>query len=244
MNEWDRFFDEQYLRTYVPRQREVDASAEALGAVALAGCPDAGDVLDCPCGYGRHTIPLADAGYRVVGADRSETMLAEARLRAGEEDGPEWVQADYRGLPFDDGAFDCVLNLFTSIGYTGEEGDRQALGELHRVLRPGGALVVETMHRDRLARIFQARRWDPLPDDALLVEDSRFDWVTGEIEVDHTYIGADGHRHSFSYALRTYTATEVDRMLRAAGFDEVDHYGGLDGKPFDWDTRLVAVARA
>ena len=102
---------------------------------------------------------------------------------------------------------------------------------------------METMHRDRLARIFQARRWDPLPDDALLVEDGRFDWVAGETEVDHTYIAADGARHAFSYRLRVYTATEVDRMLRAAGFDEIEYFGGYDGKPLEWDSRLVAVAR-
>ena len=241
MNEWDRFFGEQYLRTYLPRLEGLDSSAEALGAVALAGCPEGGDVLDCPCGYGRHTVPLAEAGYAVVGADRSETQLDEARQRT---DAVRWVEADYRELPFDDESFDCVLNLFTSIGYAGDDGDRQAFTEFRRVLRPGGALVVETMHRDRLARIFQARRWDPLPDDALLVEDGRFNWVAGETEVDHTYIAADGARHSFSYTLRVYTATEVDRMLRDAGFAEIAYCGGYDGKPLDWDSRLVAVAHA
>ena len=35
------------------------------------------------------------------------------------------------------------------------------------VLRPGGALVVETMHRDRLAHVFRPRHWDHLPDAAL-----------------------------------------------------------------------------
>jgi SAM-dependent methyltransferase len=241
VNEWDRFFGELYLRTYQPRLEGLDSSAEALGAAALAACPAGGDVLDCPCGYGRHTVPLAEAGYRVVGADRSKAQLAEARRRS---DAVRFVEADYRELPFDDGTFDCVLNLFTSIGYAGEEGDRQAFTEFRRVLRPGGALVVETMHRDRLARIFQARRWDPLPEDALLVEAGRFDWVAGETEVDHTYIAADGARQAFTYTLRVYTATEVDRMLRAAGFGEVEYFGGYDGKPLDWESRLVAVARA
>ena len=33
-------------------------------------------------------------------------------------------------------------------------------------------------------------------------------------------------------------------MLRDAGFAEVECFGNLEGGPFDWDTRLVAVARA
>ena len=42
--------------------------------------------------------------------------------------------------------------------------------------------------------------------------------------------------------MRTYTATEVVRMLRAAGFDRVETYGGYDGSPLTFDSRLVAVA--
>jgi ubiquinone/menaquinone biosynthesis C-methylase UbiE len=244
VTDWDRFFDQQYLRTYVPRQRDVDSAAQAHAAVALAGCPAGGDVLDCPCGYGRHSLPAAEAGYRVVGADRSETMLAEARERAGERGWPRWVRADYRDLPFADASFDCVLNLFTSIGYHGDEGDREACAEFRRVLRPGGSLVLETMHRDRLARIFQPRRWDPLPDDGLLVEEGRFDLVSGTNEVEQTYVAGDGARHTFSYRIRTYTVTELDAMLREAGFAEVEHFGGYEREPLTWDTRLLALARA
>jgi SAM-dependent methyltransferase len=198
----DRFFDEQYLRTYVPRQREVHSASEARAAVALAGAPTSGDVLDCPCGYGRHALPLAEAGYRVLGADRSETMLAEARSRSARRDWPRWVRADYRDLPFADASFDCVLNLFTSIGYHDDDGDRRAFAEFRRVLRPDGCLVLETMHRDRLVRIFQPRRWDPLPDDGLLVEEGRFDLVTGTNDVQHTYVAPDGKRETFSFRWR------------------------------------------
>ena len=51
----------------------------------LAGCPDGGDLLDVACGFGRHAVPLARAGFRVVGVDRSEALLEEARRRADGE---------------------------------------------------------------------------------------------------------------------------------------------------------------
>jgi ubiquinone/menaquinone biosynthesis C-methylase UbiE len=56
-------------------------------------------------------VALASAGYRVVGVDRSEVLLEEARRRAGGERWPKLVHADYRQLPFGDESFDAALNL-------------------------------------------------------------------------------------------------------------------------------------
>jgi ubiquinone/menaquinone biosynthesis C-methylase UbiE len=241
--DWDSFFDELYLETYAPRQAPEEAEEEARAVIALAGCEPGSDVLDCPCGFGRHSIPLARAGYRVVGVDRSGGLLDEARRRAGEAEWPRWVQADYRELPFEDASFDAVLNLFSSLGYAGDEGDRQALAEFRRVLRPGGALVVETMHRDRLAAIFRPRDWEPLPDGRVVVEERGFDLVRGTTEVTHTLVREDGRRSSFSYSLRIYTATELARMLADAGFAETEFFGGFDREPLTRERRLVALAR-
>ena len=58
------------------------------------------------------------------------------------------MHADYRELPFADESFDAALNLFTSLGYLGDEDDTRVLWEIRRVLRPGARLVIETLHRD------------------------------------------------------------------------------------------------
>lgn len=243
-DDWDRLFDELYLRTYAVLERGAEPEAEALAAAKLAGCDPGADVLDCPCGYGRHSIPLARSGYRVVGADRSPVLLEEAARRAGDGEWPRWIQADHRKLPFDDASFDLVLNLFTSLGYRGEEGDRQTLSEFRRVLRPGGFLVVETMQRDRLASIFAPRTWEPLPDGGLVAEERRFDQVAGEIETTLTLVAADGQQESATYRARIYTATELVRLLAAAGFGAIECYGGLEREEPSIETRLVVLARA
>ena len=111
---WDKLFDELYLRTYARLDRGESDEREALGAVALAGVEPGADVLDAPCGYGRHSIVLARAGYRVVGIDRSLVLLEEARRRAGDGEWPRWMQADHRELPFEDASVDASLNLYTA----------------------------------------------------------------------------------------------------------------------------------
>ena len=241
MTDWDRLFDELYLKTYAG-QRDEDAEPLALGAMRLAGCKPPADILDAGCGYGRHARVLAGAGYRVVGLDRSPVLLAEARRRSAGE-WPSWVQGDYRELPFANETFDVVVNLFTSFGFFGEEGDLQALAEFRRVLRSGRALVLETMHRDRLMAILQAQDWEELPEGALRLERRAFDSVDGIIEVAHTYWPKGGEPVTVEYRLRVYTATEFKRMARETGFAEVEFYGDPEGGPLSRESRLILVAR-
>ena len=241
--DWDRLFDELYLRTYAALADPETARKQAEGLVRLVGLELDADVIDCPCGYGRHSTEFARLGLHVVGVDRSEVLLAEARRRAGEGEWPRFVQADYRELPFEDGSFDCVANLFSSLGFWGEEGDRRAIAEFRRVLRPGGSLVVETMHRDLLMTIFGPKSWERLPDGALMIEERAFDHERGVIRVRHEVVEPDGARVAAPYELRVYTATELIAFARDVGFEHVSCHGDLDGAPLSRDTRLVLVAR-
>jgi ubiquinone/menaquinone biosynthesis C-methylase UbiE len=241
---WDAFFNDFYLRVAAGDARqEGDAEAQALGAARLAGCPEGGDLLDVPCGFGRHAVALARAGYRVVGVDRSQALLAEARRRTGEEEWPKLMEADYRELPFADESFDAAINLFTSLGYLGDEEDTRALAEIARVLRPGGRLVVEIMPRDLLVRRFTEQDWRALGGGRLLLEQRTFDAAAGIVQTTQTLIETNGERDSRTFSLRVYTATELMAMLLAAGFSEAKCHGDLEGAELTVDTRLVVVAR-
>jgi SAM-dependent methyltransferase len=235
-------FDEIYLKTYSVGLADRDSAAEAEAAATFAGVEPPAEILDAPTGFGRHALPLAKLGFHVTGVDRSGIQLAEANRIAGQVEWPKWLQADFRELPFEDESFDAVLCLFTSIGYRGEEGDRQAFAQFLRVLRPGAPLVIETLHRDRLMVIFQQRGWEPLEDDAVLLEERDFDYVAGEGVTNHTYLSV-GERRSVTFRLRCYTATELVRLLRDSGFDGIECFGDFEGAPLSRETRLVVRAR-
>jgi len=240
---WDAFFSEFYLRAFAEDERDARAREQALAAAKLAGCPDGGDVLDVPCGFGRHTLPLAAAGYHVVGVDRAQPLLDEAGRRAGDGRWPKFARADYRDLPFADASFDAALNLFSSLGYLGDEEDTRALAEIGRVLRPDGRLVIELMHRDRLVRSFTEHDWHLMGEGRLLLEQRTFDPVSGIAQTTQTLVEPNGERDSRTFSIRVYTATELLAMLEHAGFAEVRCHGDLAGGPFATDTRLVVVAR-
>src|SRR4051794_15576080 len=240
---WDAFFSDFYLRAFGSGSDHGEARRQALAAARLSGCPDGGDLLDVPCGFGRHVVPLARAGYRAVGVDRSRALLDEARRRAEDERWPKLIAADYRELPFADESFDAAVNLFSSLGYLGDQSDTHVLGEIGRVLRPGGRLVIEIMHRDRAVRGFVEQDWRLLGEGRLLLEQRTFDAATGVAQTTETLVDASGERESRSFSVRVYTATELLAMLDRAGFAEAKCHGDLDGGPFGVDTRLVIVAR-
>lgn len=240
---WDAFFSEFYLRAYAHEAADAEAQVQALAAARLAGTPEGGDVLDAPCGFGRHAIPLARAGYRVTGADRAAPLIEEARRRSLGERWPKWAIADYRELPMADGSFDLVINLFSSLGYLGDEQDTRALAEFRRVLRADGRLVIETMHRDALIAGWSEQDWHALGEGKLLLEQRTFDPAGGIAQMTQTLVPGSGVRESRTMSLRVYTATELCAMLDRAGFSEVRCHGDLDGAPFTTASRLVIVAR-
>jgi SAM-dependent methyltransferase len=244
MGDWDVVFDDTYLRTYVPFLDEERTREEAMGAVALAQVEPGAEVLDCPCGFGRHALVLAGAGYCVTGLDRSEVQLAEAERLRGDADWPVLVRGDYRDLPFADESFDVALNLFSSLGYLERDEDVGVLHEFRRVLRPGGTLVLETMHRDRLARIFLPRTWDWLPDGSLFVQERTVDWISSELSTRHIAVGPDGERIERGFVHRLYTATEWVAMLLEAGFATIECFSDWAGtRPPSPEHRLIVRAR-
>ena len=101
----------------------------------------AGDetVADLGCGTGRLAGLLAPFAGRLIGVDRSPEMLALARTRLAELENVELRQGDLETLPIDDGTIDVAI-LSLVLHYVPDPG--RALVEAHRILRPGGRLLV------------------------------------------------------------------------------------------------------
>jgi SAM-dependent methyltransferase len=239
---WDALFSDFYLRAYAADERAEEAEAQARGAARLAGLEPGQELLDVPCGFGRHSIPLARAGLRVTGVDRSAALLEEAARRAEGERRPKLVRADYRELPFKDESFDGAVNLFSSLGYVGDEGDAKVLAEIRRVLRPGARLVIEIMHRDAAVLRWSDSGWRLMGEGRLLLEQRTFDPAAGVATTTQTLIDGAGARESRTWSVRVYTATELLAMLDRAGFGEAKAFGDFDAGPLTTTSRLVIVA--
>ncbi len=120
-------------RTY--REKVVELARLSVGESAL----------DVGCGTGSLAIVAKDrAGPmgKVVGIDASPEMIARARRKAAKAA----VDVDFRrataeALPFKDATFDAVFST-TVLHCLPPEARRQCIGEMSRVLKPGGRLLV------------------------------------------------------------------------------------------------------
>ena len=100
-------------------------------------------ILDYGCGYGRSLDELARLGYtNTVGVDFSLPMIARGRRSF-----PELVLRPVTGLPLDDpdGSFDAALLLAVLTCIPDDAAQARLIRELHRVLRPGGLLLLSDM---------------------------------------------------------------------------------------------------
>ncbi|CAM5670113.1 2-methoxy-6-polyprenyl-1,4-benzoquinol methylase, mitochondrial [Streptomyces avidinii] len=145
----------------------VNAYYERPAMLALAGEVAGRRILDAGCGAGALSAALRERGAVVTGIDASAGMLSLARRRLGDDVALHVVDLSHR-LPFPDGAFDDVVASLV-LHYLEDWGP--ALGELRRVLRPGGRLIASVDH-PFVAYTFQ----DPRPDYSATNSYS-FDWT-------------------------------------------------------------------
>jgi SAM-dependent methyltransferase len=117
--------------------------ALAVLADALAGRRDL-RILDAGCGTGGTTVELRRFGD-VVGVDLAWEALEPARGRGLHR----LARASIEQLPFLEATFD-VATSFEVVYHLGVGSDTSALREMHRVLRPGGLLVLRVPAHDWL----------------------------------------------------------------------------------------------
>ncbi len=128
-------------RTYDATRR---ADPEIIDMLArLVGFTPGARYLDVASGTGNYTIAFANRGARMVAAELSATMLAQARAKGGRVD---WTMADAEALPFGSERFDgamCTLAIHHM------RNPSAVFREVFRVMRPG-RFVIFTADRDQM----------------------------------------------------------------------------------------------
>jgi SAM-dependent methyltransferase len=216
------------------------AGPEASAVAALlrrAGVPDGGRLLDVACGIGRHSVPLAGLGYAVTGIDISPLFVRLAEERAAAAGvSVDHVAGDMQqvGVLFADRPpFDAFINMFTSHGYYGREGDVSLFRQLRRLAAPSAVIVVLTSHRAWFVRNFVAQGLDRAGRFRVIqrrhLEASTLvsDWEFYEVEPDGPSL-----RLKLPMEHQVYDLDDLKGVLEEAGWLYLDSYGSDRGSDF------------
>ncbi|HEX3229062.1 MAG TPA: methyltransferase domain-containing protein [Pyrinomonadaceae bacterium] len=229
--------------------------AEADFLVKTLHCQAGAHVLDVPCGNGRLSFELARRGLSVTGLDISEEFIAEARasitqtVNQSDDAGnsgaspdfvaPDFILGDKRAIEGEhiyDGAF-CFGNSFGFLEYDDME---TFLKGMARALKPGSRFIVETaMAAESFLPDFEEQTCHQVGDITLTTKE-RYNAAEGCIDSEYI-LERDGQSESRLAKHWIYTAAEIQRMLRRAGFEVLGLYGSLKFEPFKLGSQELFV---
>jgi ubiquinone/menaquinone biosynthesis C-methylase UbiE len=219
------------------------------------GVKPPGRLLDVACGTGQHAVRFLDAGWEVLGIDRSESMLAAARARAGNR-AATFLEQDMAAIDIGGRPFDVAVCLFDSIGYAlTNERVQSTLTGIHRVLRDGGLFVMEFWHAAAMLTSYDARRektWTLSDGSVTRTSETSLDVPRQVARVAYHLVrrNASGEVTGESREIhenRFFLVQEMEYFLASAGFDVVDWFGGFDRagriEASTWHVLVLARAR-
>jgi ubiquinone/menaquinone biosynthesis C-methylase UbiE len=218
-------------------------------------------LLELACGTGRVTIPLAQAGFDIVGLDRSSAMLdvaraKAARLGATERERVRFVEADMTQFDLPD-RFGMVFAVFRGFMLLVDvDAQLAALAAARRHLRPGGILVID-LFDPRLESLPPGTVMPPrlmtgtLPSGSA-VEAGPLERTTDPVRqvlvepwrfVERDASGTTVREELEVLTMRWTYRYEMRHLLTIAGFEPLHEYGDYAGGPPAYAAEQIWVAR-
>ncbi|MGD9331997.1 MAG: class I SAM-dependent methyltransferase [Desulfobacterales bacterium] len=248
---WKTLFDEIYLvtdartvRDDVLTRKEIDAICRLIPIVP-------GDrILDLCGGQGRHAIELQRRGCGPCTVlDYALILLSEGRKAAEGQNLPvTFVQGDARETPLAASAFDVVMVLGNSLGYSAEkDADLRILQECRRLLKRDGRLLLDVTDGGAVRQKLAPNAWHEIGDDVVVCRqrEIRQERVCARELVMSKTRGIIRDR---TYGIRLYEPRGLGELVARAGFvdirinaDQGPQHRGEDRGCMNH--RLVVVAR-
>ncbi len=248
---WKTMFDEVYLLTDARSvcdptitRREVDVICKLL---PIQGSHK---ILDLCGGHGRHSFELSRRGFEACTLlDYSQTLINIARIKAGEDDiSVDFICGDAREINMPADSYDHVIIMGNSLGYIQEKGaDAKILTEAHRVLHPGGWILVDVTDGRVVKSLFKPNAWHEIGEETIVCRQRE---IQGEVICVREIVlsKAQGLIRDQTYAIRLYEANSLSALLEHAGFKQVNIHTDFSPHQKDDDygfmnSRMIATAQ-
>ncbi len=190
------------------------------------------NLLDVPCGAGRHALEFSKRGVLVTAVDINSECLKYTKKNCKGLN-VQTLRANMKDLSRFKGKFDVATNLFTSFGYfeTDEENEN-VLIELISTLKPGGKLALHLLNRDWLMKVYRPVDWS-IKGDILEIESRKYDPVTKYNESYRVVMNQkNGKAKSYYHRTRLYSKVEVVALMKKYGLKNIKVYPACSKESF------------
>jgi len=223
---WKEIFNANYLKTDGDVVEDMTTTMKEVGIFVDILKPDKEKtILDLCCGQGRHTLEFVRLGYKYIsGIDRSHYLINRARnINKSMGGHVVFKEGDARKLPFHNDSFDYVIIAGNSFGYFESiNDDIRVLGEVKRVLRPYGKVLIDLTDGEFMRKKFEPRSWEWIDNQYFVCRErelsSNKERLISREVITHVKKGVIADQF---YAERLYTQTSISDLLSRAGFSDV-----------------------
>lgn len=232
------WFDSPYYHILYQNRNDNEAQFFMKNLISFLAIPTGSEILDIPCGRGRHALYLSTLGYRVTGLDLSINNINFAKNY--ETNQLIFEVHDIRNPLLK--KYDAVLNLFTSFGYfDADNEDLQVLTNFKNALKPACFAVIDFINIEKAIE-------NLVLEEIKFIDGIKFR-ITKKLEnrflIKYIEIDDNGSVHHFYEKVKCIDLNQINNYLDTVGFKLKHTFGNYNLEPFNSKTsdRLILVVQ-
>jgi len=220
----DSFFDGYYKDIWKAIIPEQLTSREVQFMIDYFQLLPGDHVLDMMCGYGRHSLALAEKGIQVTAVDNLPDYIKDVGAKAKERGLP--VQALKQNVLNHQPAskYKLIICMGNSLNFFDEADTHTLLVNWRAALMPEGHILINSWSLAETVIPNFAEKSEAVHGGVNIVSQSNFLFYPTRIETHTTMTGEDGVRESKTAIDYIYSVNEIDALLKKAGLQLEEIY--------------------
>ncbi|MDP3353908.1 MAG: class I SAM-dependent methyltransferase [Flavobacteriaceae bacterium] len=232
------WFDSPYYHILYQHRNNHEAQFFMKNLTSFLAIPEGSEILDIPCGRGRHALYLSTLDYKVTGLDLSANSIEFAKNYENQQ-----LVFDVHDIrnPFPK-KYDAVFNLFTSFGYfESDDEDVQVLTNFKNALKPNRFAVIDFINIEKAIE-------NIVSEETKLIDGIQFH-ISKKLEngflIKHIEIDDKGQKYHFFEKIKCIDFKQINNYINTVGFKLKHTFGNYNLEPFNAKTsdRLILVVQ-
>jgi len=235
--EWfEHWFDTKYYHLLYDHRNEEEAEFFMLNLIHFLELHKRDQILDLPCGKGRHSMFLNSKGFNVVGADLSKNSIDHAKKFENET--LKFRIHDMREPLLK--KYDAIFNLFTSFGYfEKDDANISVLKNFKNALFQNGKIVIDFLNIDKIKQNLIAD--EKFEKNGILFHITRN--IENEILIKNISFEADERSHFYTEKVQCLTLEKMTKLADVANLKVQHTFGDYNLSSYDKNNsnRLILI---